>query len=136
MSIAPGWTVEEIREFVYAYERQPHGTKRVWLDRQGVSTDRLRRWRESVFDGDLDRGLIPRDGGRMTPAKKRRHVAKANAARDAEVERLRARVDELEASNDALGKAIGLLHKRNEQEPGNAPTSNDPSSSSTPKTNS
>lgn len=126
MSITPGWTAEEIREFVYEYEGRPHGTKAVWLEQQGVSNHRLRRWRETVFDGDLDKGLIPRDGGPMTPAKQRRHAAKATAAKDAEVERLRARVQELEAANDALGKAIGLLHERNEQEPDDAPTTNDP----------
>jgi hypothetical protein len=136
VSIAPGWRAEEIREFVYEFERQPHGTKRAWLVQQGVSTDRLRRWRETVFDGDLDRCLIPREGTGMTPAKKRRHVAKANASRDAEVERLRARVTELESANDALGKAIGLLHRLNEQEPDAAPKSNGRSSSSPPKTNS
>lgn len=129
MSITPGWSAEEIREFVYEYERQPHGTKRDWLVGRGVSSDRFRRWRETVFDGDLDRGLIPRDGGRMTPARQRRSAAKADAARDAELERLRSRVQELEDANDALGKAIGLLHTLNEQEPADAPATNDPSDS-------
>lgn len=129
MSIAPGWSAEEIRELVYAYERQPHGTKRAWLAQQGVSSDRFRRWRETVFDGDLDRGLIPREGAGMTSAKRRRSAAKVHAADEAELERLRARVSELEAANDALGKAIGLLHKLNEQEPDDAPSSNDQSSS-------
>lgn len=51
------------------------------------------------------------------------------AARDAEIARLRAQLISAERTNDALGKAIGLLHKLNEQEPdGNLPT-NDPSSS-------
>ena len=128
MSITPGWTAEEIREFVYEYERQPHGTKASWLQQRGVSSDRLRRWREAVFDGDLDKGLVPREGVAMTPAKQRRHAARAQLARAAEVERLRARVTELEAANDALGKAIGLLHKLNEHEPDDTPTTPQPPS--------
>lgn len=48
---------------------------------------------------------------------------------EAENERLRARVQELEATNEALGKAIGLLHQLSEQEPGPSQT-NEPSSSS------
>jgi hypothetical protein len=43
-------------------------------------------------------------------------------------------VRELEQTNEALGKAIGLLHARSEEEPDAIPT-NDPGDSSTPKTN-
>jgi hypothetical protein len=53
-----------------------------------------------------------------------------------ELARLRARVGELEATNEALGKAIGLLHAMNAQEPDAAPTTNDPDDSSTPRTDS
>ncbi|PRC62737.1 hypothetical protein C6A85_01485, partial [Mycobacterium sp. ITM-2017-0098] len=64
--------------------------------------------------GDLDRGLIPREGGEMTvPPALRNALAKVDAARqdrdEAELARLRARVVELEATNEVLGKAIGLL---------------------------
>jgi hypothetical protein len=94
-----------------------------------------------VFAGDLDRGLIPREGGDMTvPPAKRKALAKADAVkqdRDAdELARLRARVGELEATNEALGKAIGLLHAMNAEEPDAAPTTSDPDDSSTPRTNS
>lgn len=123
VSITPGYTDDEVREFVYEYERQPWGTRQVWLDEQGVSRDRFRRWRNAVFDGDLNRGLIPREGGGMSSAADRRRFAKERAKEAAENERLRARVRELEATNEALGKAIGLLHQLSEQEPGTPETS-------------
>ena len=117
MSISPGFTTEQIREFVHQYEIQPYGQKAVWLVGQGVSYDRLRRWRSAVFDGDLDRGLIPREGGVVTvPPEKRsgieRQRANERAAQEAELARLNARVRELEETNAALGRAIGLLGSR------------------------
>jgi hypothetical protein len=66
MSISPGFTTAEIREFVHDYEVLEYGRKRAWLVDRGVSYDRLRRWRSAVFEGDLDRGLIPRHGSQMT----------------------------------------------------------------------
>lgn len=141
MSISAGFTTEEIREFVHQYEVQPHGHKGIWLQGQEVSYDRLRRWRSAVFDGDLDRGLIPREGGVVTvPPEKRtgieRQRARERVKQEAELARLNARVRELEETNSALGKAIGLLHQLSEQEPAaNRPTT-DPSGSSTPRTTS
>jgi hypothetical protein len=61
-----GLTAEEMREFVHEYEVQPYGQKVSWLSARGVSYDTLRRWRSAVFEGDLDRGLIPREGGPVT----------------------------------------------------------------------
>ena len=141
MSISPGFTTEEIREFVHQYEVQPYGRKAVWLEGQGVSYDRLRRWRSAVFDGDLDRGLVPREGGVVTVPPERRTAierqrAKERAEQEAELARLNARVRELEETNTALGKAIGLLHQLSEQEPAASRPTTDPSSSSTPRTTS
>lgn len=140
MSISAGFTREQIREFVYEYEIQPYGQKAIWLVAQRVSYDRLRRWRSAVFDGDLDRGLIPREGSRMTPPEKRnaleRQRATERAAHEVEVARLSDRVRELEETNAALGKAIGLLHSMNEQEPAAIQVTTDPSDSSTPRTSS
>ena len=62
MTISSGFTVAEIREFVHEYQLQPYGQKGSWLAARGVSSKRLRRWRDAVFEGDLDRGLIPREG--------------------------------------------------------------------------
>ena len=138
MSITVGFTAAEIVEFVYQYQRQPHGQKASWLAGQGVTPHRLRRWRAAVFDGDLDRGLIPRDGGVMSsPTERSALVREAEIAqRDAELARLQARVHELEQTNEALGKAIGLLHAINEEEPDATPTTNDLSVSSASKTHS
>ena len=136
MSISPGVTVEEIREFVHRYETEPYGRKAVWLEAQGVSYGRLRRWRSAVYDGDLDRGLVPRDSGAVSsvpPAKRtaiERQRARERAAQEAEVARLHARVRELEQANEALGKAIGLLHQMSEQEPAAAPETTGPCDSS------
>jgi hypothetical protein len=134
MSISPGYTAAEIVEFVHDYHRQPHGQKKSWLAEQGITYHRLKRWRAAVFDGELDRGLIPRDGSYVAfPPVKRTVLSKARAAEvkqhEEELARLNARVHELEQTNEALGKAIGLLHARSEQEPDNTPTTNDPSSS-------
>lgn len=134
MTISPGFTVAEIREFVHEYEVQPYGTKAAWLAARDVSYKRLSRWREAVFEGDLDRGLIPREGSPMTiPPVKRtvleRERARERAAQAAEVARLSARVRELEDTNDVLGKAIGLLHTMSEQEPTTPAERTDPTGS-------
>ena len=141
MSISPGFTPTEIRELVVEYQLLPYGQKGPWLAAHGVSNRQFRRWQATVFDGDLDRGLIPREGEAMTvPPAKRRTLAKADAAKqdrdEAELARLQARVRELEATNDALGKAIGLLHEMNAQEPDAAPATSDPGDSSTSRTDS
>ncbi|WP_374976251.1 hypothetical protein ACEYYH_21195 [Microbacterium trichothecenolyticum] len=134
MTISPGFTAAEIRELVHEYQVQPHGQKGPWLNARGVSYKRMRRWRDAVFEGELDRGLIPREGSEMTvPPSKRtaleKQRARERAAQAAEVERLTARVRELEETNKALGKAIGLLHTMSEQEPVELPRKNDPNGS-------
>lgn len=139
MSIGVGFTAAEIREFVHEYHVQPYGQKGLWLAERGVSYDRLSTWRSAVFEGDLDRGLIPREGIPVTvPPSKRNAFERVRAAErvahDGEVARLTARIRELEGTNDALGKAIGLLHAMSEHEPASSPTTPDPSDSSTPRT--
>jgi hypothetical protein len=134
VTISTGFTAAEIRELVHEYQVQPFGQKGPWLDERGISYKRMRRWRDAVFEGDLDRGLIPREGSAMTvPPSKRTALEKARAreraAQEAEVARLTARVRELEGTNEALGKAIGLLHAMNEQEPAAPRTRTDPSDS-------
>jgi hypothetical protein len=132
--------VAEIVEFVHEYHRQPWGHKGAWLADRGISHDRLRRWQSALFDGDLDRGLIPREGGVRTSPGKRISMARRRdtqiAQNEADLARLQGRVRELEAANEALGKAIGLLHEMNAQEPDAAPVTSDPSDSSTSRTGS
>ena len=141
MSVGAGFTEVQIRDFVHEYQLQPYGTKAAWLAASGVPEKRLRRWQAAVFDGDLARGLIPREGSPMTtpPAKRtalERQRASELSAHEAEVARLTARVRELEQTNEALGKAIGLLHQMSEQEPAATSTTSDPSGSSKPRTSS
>jgi hypothetical protein len=134
MSITPGFTAAEICELVHEYHGLSYGRKAVWLLERDISRNRLRRWSAAVYDGDLERGLIPREDGRMTiPPGKRSALEKARAAEqarhEAEVAELTARIRKLEGSNDALGKAIGLLHSLSEEEPADTPTTPDPSNS-------
>jgi hypothetical protein len=141
VSISPGFSPVEIRELVVEYQLVPHGQKGPWLAARGISNRQFRRWQSAVFDGDLDLGLIPREGVGMTvPPAKRRALAKAEDAKsardDAELARLQARVRELEVTNEALGKAIGLLHERNVHEPDATPTTIDLDDSSTSRTDS
>ncbi|WP_062287946.1 hypothetical protein [Demequina phytophila] len=122
MTVSVGYSAEEIRELVYEYALVAYGSKEAWLQEHGISSWTMRRWREAVYEGDIARGLIPREGSRMTvPPGERRALeqrrAKERADHAAETERLRARVRELEAANDALGKVIGLLHAMSEHEP-------------------
>ncbi|MBX0300204.1 hypothetical protein K2F54_09475, partial [Cryobacterium sp. 1639] len=78
MSITPGFTVVEIREFVREYDGLAYGRKAPWLVERGLSRRRLARWQGAVYEGDLERGLIPREDGRMTiPPGKRSALEKA-----------------------------------------------------------
>lgn len=134
VSINAGFTTDEIRDFVQDYQLQPYGTKKAWLAERGVPYTLLRRWRLTVYEGDLDRGLIPRHGGVVSvPSEKltalERQRAHEQAAHKAEVEELHARIRQLEETSSALGKAIGLLHAMRDQEPDAAPTTTDPSDS-------
>ncbi|MCQ9369030.1 hypothetical protein NQ036_12355 [Brevibacterium sp. 91QC2O2] len=135
-----GYTAEEIRELVAQYQAQPHGTKALWLAEQPFTVHQFRRLRQMVYEGDVDRELIPREHGGMTRthgqlAAFERARAKELAEHELEVARLQARIEQLEGSNEALGKAIGLLHRLSGQEPDTA-TTTDSQDSSQPKTDS
>src|SRR5699024_10611564 len=122
MTGTPGYTTGEIREYVQAYDLVPHGQKGAWLARQPFSRHQMQRWRMMVFEGDLQRGLVPRKAGGGTLSRGERSAlaqdrAREKAEHEAQIQRLQARVDELEGVNEALGKAIGLLHEMSEQEP-------------------
>jgi len=139
VSITPGFTTAEIREFVHEYQLQPHGQKAIWLRERGLTYAHLIRWRKAVFGGNLDRGLVPRQARGMTlPPRQRTELEKQRAAEraahQAETERLQARIRELEETNVALGKAIGLLHKVSEQEPDAPQPKTGRPGSSTPRT--
>lgn len=134
MSISPGFTNAEIRALVFEFQLQPWGQKKLWLAEQSFSDGTMRRWMKAVFEGELDRGLIPRQGESMTPRRKRevveRSIEALHDAHEVEIETLNSRIRMLEGTNDALGKAIGLLHAMREEEPeGPAPTTTDPTDS-------
>ncbi|MFC7465526.1 hypothetical protein [Brachybacterium sp. GCM10030252] len=139
MSISPGYTEDEIREMVYHYECLPHGAKLEWVKAQPFSLGELRRWRRSVHEGDLSRGLIPRDDiSPSTSIKERRRMAHEHSLRNTEkrVCELEDENKRLREANDALGKAIGLLHNYSAQRPDGSPEATSPDGSSTTKTNS
>jgi len=120
VSLTPGFSEAEILEYVLEYQRLPYGSKGAWLKEQSFTKFQFRRWQAAVFGGDLGLGLVPRDSKSMTSAgqPRRDHAREIEERAGAgEIERLRARINELEEVNDALGKAIGLLHQRSVHEP-------------------
>lgn len=132
-SITKGYTREEIREVVHDYYLQPHGTRQAWLAANDLSVWTFRQWRTLVFEGDLDRTLVPRDDGDMTRKNRERTAYERLRAREiaehqSKVEKLEQRIAELEGTNSALGKAIGLLHELNAAEPDTPLTSEQPGS--------
>lgn len=135
MSITPGFTVAEIRALVHEYIQLPHGEKTPWMADQPFTYGLMKRWRIALFQGDLDRGLIPREGSPMTIHRNERTAmeksrAGEHVAHAAEVAKLSARVRELEDTNTALGKAIGLLHAINDREPATPQPKTDETSAS------
>lgn len=56
---------------VHEYHLQPFGPKKTWFAAQPVTKWTFRRWRKMLFEGDLDRNLIPREhGGRSLTSPK------------------------------------------------------------------
>lgn len=134
-----GYTVDEIRAYVNEYLDLPHGAKGAWLAEQPFGRDTFRWWRQTYLYGDLDRGLVPRQGSGMNlrPDKKLRELEAQLARERVEHERARERLAQqtardqerilcLEESNLALGKAIGLLQKLSAQEPDETPPTSAP----------
>ncbi|MEO6310149.1 MAG: hypothetical protein ABIO33_05650 [Leifsonia sp.] len=76
---------------------------------------------------------MSRTRGEWTAFEKAR--ARELAEHETEVEQLKKRIHELEGTNDALGKAIGLLHELNVSEP-NEKTTSEAEDSSRRRTNS
>src|SRR5215208_5970264 len=55
LSISAGFTAAEICEVVFEYQGLAHGRKAEWLIEHGITDRQRRRWRDSLFEGDLDR---------------------------------------------------------------------------------
>lgn len=125
MTVTPGFTAEEISGFVREYESVPHGCKGAWLEGRPFTKHQMRRWRKAYFDGDLDRGLVPRQSSTGAAALLRaraaeeelermreqaiKELAALRASHQVELAERDAQIKMLEAGNVTLGKAIGLL---------------------------
>lgn len=101
-----------------------HGRKTAWLAEQEISSKTMYRWRTAYLYGDLERDLVPRDTAGMDVSDGARlkqlqtQLEAERAARAAERVKHQQEVDRLHEVNEALGKAIGLLHDRDDtQEP-------------------
>lgn len=129
------FTGEQIRELVFEYCRLPYGQHRPWMAAHpSISRGMMTRWRTAVFDGDVDRGLVPRQTEPMNSQPKgrqgmveRRAIETARHAE--ELAQRDAQIRELKETNELLGKAIGLLHTLNVPEPDDTPPTPDPTDS-------
>lgn len=125
MSGLMGYTSEELEALVHEYVGLGYGKKTAWLERKGITKHHIGVFRAAVFDGDLDRGLYPRKGSRMSFEGHRKLAAarRANQPEDViarqqeKIERLEAELATQRQVSASLGKAIGLLQQVNEQEP-------------------
>ncbi|MDR6891519.1 hypothetical protein [Falsarthrobacter nasiphocae] len=133
------YTAEEKRAAILAYHQVPYGRKGAWLREQPFSRHQLTSWRSAYFEGDLDRGLIPRDTASM-PSNPARlpHLEKLLAAREQEIQDLKdqhaAQIAQLREEaqahrtvSEALGKAIGMMHTMSEHSSDPTPRTNAPS---------
>ncbi|WP_082124011.1 hypothetical protein [Arthrobacter sp. YC-RL1] len=107
-----GVTREEIREYVHQYNLQPHSTLIEWLQQQPFSWATFYRWNKVVFEGDLDRNLVPRDHGSMNTSPSQRSAfekARANeqTAHEAELKASREPVRQLEGPTRPFEKLSG-----------------------------
>lgn len=119
------YSAEEKAVLVAEYMSIQYGQKRAWLVDQGIGSTTMGKWRKAYFFGDLEQALVPRDTSSMSVSDGARlkqlelQLAAEKQARAAEQERHveqqrrhAAEVERLNKVNDALGKAIGLLHDR------------------------
>lgn len=110
------WAAAERAELVAEYLLIKHGQKGPWLAERGINPRAMASWRTAFFFGDLERELVPRDTSLMSPSDGVRMkqleavLRQEREARAADQARHAKEVDRLSQANEALGKAIGLLH--------------------------
>ncbi|SES02243.1 transposase [Corynebacterium cystitidis] len=63
---ADRFSPEQRREIALRYVALKKGRKGAYAESLGVSTATIRSWVAACADGDLDKGLIPRQTGKMT----------------------------------------------------------------------
>ena len=107
-------SVEAKREHVLAYVSTQYGFKGEYLRTHGITKRQMTAWRGAVADGDLARGLFPRQTGRMTDrdVAEIRRLEKEVARLQGEVDKSRRDAQRSARTVDALGKAIDAMHKR------------------------
>lgn len=133
-------TPDQKRQLVLDYLAAPHGSKTAFLRDQGIPYMTFQRWRAQVAAGTLETGLVPRDLSRpfgreenkelvrmvdeakehqeqvqQLKADHAKEVAALKAAAAAQEEAAQARIVQAEGVADALGKAIALLQRHDEQ---------------------
>jgi transposase len=106
------WTAEEKRAIVEEYESAPHGSKGAVLRQHRLSFEQLARFATYRDLGILETGWRKELGIRMTPKAESAEIGRLRA----EVNRLQAQVDQAhrdrlvaEAAVETLGKASALL---------------------------
>ena len=121
----PVCSAEEKALLVAEYMMVQHGKKTAWRVERGIGSTTMSNWRRAYLFGDLEQRLVPRDTSSMSVSDGARlrqlelRLATEQEARAAEQERHAAErrlhaaeIERLNKVNDALGKAIGLLHDR------------------------
>ncbi len=131
MAALPALTVEEIRELVYEYLALPYGARGRFLAERDISPHRFHRWRRTVVAGDIERGLVPRNGvmvshdesaeiSRLATTVKR--LQAELAVKDSQLMTKDVELRRAQAAVTALGKAIGLLRPLSaDEQPGTNP---------------
>lgn len=121
-------SVDEKRAYALEYAQISYGYKRAYLNRVGIDGRTLRGWQSALVDGDLDAGLIPVEGVRMSKsvANEIARLSRAMEAMKSEYEqklaakeeRLAAkdeRIEALERACESLGKAISVMSRVTEE---------------------
>lgn len=132
MARPSGFTPEQKREHVLAHLRQPHGMKGRYIQQVGITAVTLRKWRSQMAAGTLETGLVPRKLTRelgLEENKELVRMADEAAKHRAEIDQLKAthakelaekdaQIAKAEKVADALGKAIALVQRDDEQNTG------------------
>ncbi|WP_156254282.1 hypothetical protein [Pseudactinotalea terrae] len=124
MSVRRFRTAEQKRELVYEYVGLGYGRKGPFLREHGLGEATMRRWRAQVFAGSLELGLVPRRGGLVSAeesaglarlleqqAQLQQRLADLEADHERQLADKDAELASAQATIEALGKAIELLHR-------------------------
>ena len=108
-------TPDQMREHVLAYTQPPHGLKKRYLARHGLTQYWMRKWSRAMKAGDLDAAIYPHDTVRVSnqEAREMTRLRKENAQLKRllreEKQRRVEEVDKRDQTIEILGKAIGVM---------------------------